>query len=179
MSMTLISTVTVGAGGAASIDFTSIPQTFTDLYLFVNCRTIRAANVGDDIIIRLNSDSGANYSYMHLLGTGSATASGLGSSATFGYIGICPAVNATANTFGSKGVYIPNYSGSTAKSFSVDAVSENNGTESYQFILANLWTGTAAINSISVFSNTSSNFVQYSTASLYGILKGSGGATVS
>ena len=84
---------------------------------------------------------------------------------------------ATANTFNSTTFYIPNYAGSTNKSFSFDQVNENNTTAANQVLGSVLWSNTAAITSISLTS-PGYNFVQYSTASLYGITKGSGGATV-
>lgn len=172
--MELIQTVTVGAGGASEILFSSIPSTFTDLYLVCSLRSARAT-IGDDIVFRFNGDTGANYGWRALLGTGSSTTSSANGAATVGYFGICSASSSTSSTFGNQSLYIPNYTASTAKSASVDAVSEHNGTESYQFLTANRWSGTDPINTIRVFSDTGNNFVQYSSASLYGITAGSDG----
>jgi len=55
MTMTHISTVQVGAGGAASINFTSIPQTGTDLALVMSGR-LSAGNVRTYALLRINSD---------------------------------------------------------------------------------------------------------------------------
>lgn len=162
------------ASSQASITFSSIPQTYTDLYLVCSLRSARAT-IGDDIVFRFNGDTAANYAWRALLGSGSSVSSSANGSATLGYYGICSASGSTSSTFGSNGLYIPNYTSSTAKSASVDAVSEHNGTESYQFLTANRWSGTAAITSITVFSDTGNNFVQYSSATLYGITKGSDG----
>jgi hypothetical protein len=174
--MTLISTVTVGAGGANVISFTSIPQTYTDLYLVTSMRN-SASNGGNSwLSIPFNfNGSLTSVSSRLLYGTGSATAS-LTDSAM--YIGFgATSSDATANTFGSGSLYIPNYAGSTNKSSSADGVSETNGTAAGQMLSANLWANTAAITSINL--TTGSLWVQNSTASLYGITKGSGGATVS
>jgi hypothetical protein len=84
---------------------------------------------------------------------------------------------ATASTFSNDAIYIPNYSGSTNKSVSIDTVTENNATAAHQTITASVWANTAAITSIKIV--TGANFAQYSTASLYKFTKGSGGATVS
>lgn len=169
MTMTLVQTVTVGSGGAASIDFTSIPQTMTDLVLVLS-----GAGTGD-IKIKFNG-SGSLASRRSLSGNGSSVASGNG---TDGYAGRSNAAG-IANTFGNTVIYIPNYAASTYKSYSVDSVDENNGTTAYQILVAGLWSNTAAITSIELSDYGSSlNFSQYSTATLYGILKGSGGATVS
>jgi hypothetical protein len=82
--------------------------------------------------------------------------------------------SATSNTFGNGEIYIPNYLSGTAKSFSSDSVAENNGTEGWQVIQANLWSGTDAITSIEL-DPALGTFVQYSSATLYGILAGSDG----
>lgn len=177
MTMTLISTTTVGSGGAANITFSSIPQTATDLYIVVSGRSERNLAF-DNIQIRPNNST-TNGSYRRLYGTGSATGSDVNSGSTIigGYIS--DASN-TANTFGSVSIYIPNYAGSTYKSISSDSVSENNATAARQALAASLWSDTAAITSIVLLlPESGNNFAQYTTASLYGITKGSGGATVS
>lgn len=173
MTMTLVSTVTVGSGGAASIDFTSIPQTGTDLFLVLQTR---GSSTPLYTQIQFNADTGSNYTRMILEGTGSSAAS---FSATSTALFAWNATSAyTANTFSSTSIYIPNYTASTSKSISIESVNENNASTGYQAIEAGLWTGTSAISSIKIFT-ASSNYVQYSTASLYTITKGSGGATVS
>jgi hypothetical protein len=172
--MTLIATTTVGAGGASSIDFTSIPATpYTDLLVVVSGRS--TATAGDDPMRVYFNGSTSSYTVRYLYGSGSGTASGTNGNYTGTTI---PDANATSNTFGNVQIYIPNYAGSTNKSFSVDGVTENNGTTALQMISASLWSNTAAITSISL-DLVNGNFTQYATASLYGITKGSGGATVS
>lgn len=175
-TMTLISTVTVGAGGATSIDFSSIPGTYTDLQLVISARTSATGNIVDAVIF--NSDSASNYSFSFLQGTGGAASSGNSTGTTSIQIGYVNDAGTTSNTFANQVIYIPNYTASTSKSMSIDTVQENNGTQALSWINAARWSGTAAITSLSVLLS-SGNFVQYSTASLYGILKGSGGATVS
>ena len=182
MSMTLISTVTVGAGGASTIDFSSIAGTFTDLQLVVSGRMDSAS--AQNLRLRFNADTGANYINRQLYGDGVPPAASDTTSGSGVYIadyagGFLPGTSMTSNTFGSFVAYIPNYAGSTAKSVSTDNVTENNATSNVrQTIGASRWTGTAAITQITILL-TSGSFVQHSTASLYGILKGSGGATVS
>lgn len=170
MTMTLISTVTVGSGGAASIDFTSIPQTYTDLFVVVSAR---CTTTQTDILGKFNGST-SGYSGRYLVGTGSSAVSGT----VTNFMAITVDSASTSNTFSNSSLYIPNYTGSTAKSYSVDAVNENNATGAYSILVAGLWTGTAAINQITL-TPASGNHAQYSSASLYGILKGSGGATVS
>lgn len=178
--MTLVSTVTVGAGGAASIDFTSIPQTGTDLLLIFSLRSALAATL-DDLRIEINGLT-SGYFDRSLKGNGSAASSSSdGAGGGYWYIeeGIVGST-ATSNTFSNGSLCLTNYSSSTAKSGSIDNVSENNATGSKQTIQALRNTTTNPITSIkirSVYSST--NILQYSTASLYTITKGSGGATVS
>jgi len=175
--MTLVSTVTVGSGGAATIEFTSIPQTGTDLLVVISGRG-NASGVQQPIYMKFNSSGGTAYSERHLYGTGSTAASGSTSGNSefrFVYMG---GTTATASTFSNTQIYIPNYSGSTNKSISVESTMENNATAGWQDIDAGLWANTAAITSITLTPDAAS-FVQYSTASLYTITKGSGGATVS
>lgn len=165
-SMTLISSKTVGSGGAASIDFTGIPQTgFTDLLIVVSGRSNRSATE-DGLLISINGST-ANFTSRALRGSGSAATSITGTRA----LGDIPAASATSNTFANQSIYIPNYAGSTSKSFSVDSVSENNATSAWQYAVAGLWSNTSAITSISLTPEVGSALVQHSTASLYGVTK--------
>jgi hypothetical protein len=161
----LIASSTVGSGGAASIDFTSIPSTYTDLVLKISCRTNSVLAYVDGKITF--NGSGSSYSWRSLYGTGSATGSGNGANQASGW-GVEPGTY-TANTFGNAEIYMPNYAGSNYKSWSADSVNENNATGGWQFLNAGLWSSTSAITSISIADANSNNFVQYSTAYLYGV----------
>jgi hypothetical protein len=174
MSMTLISTITV-SGGAGRIDFTNIPQTFTDLVLKISGRGSGTSGVFSEFGIFLN-DSSTSYSGKLLYGFGTSVAS---QNQAAGYINYyVPNSSTTSNTFGSGEVYFPNYTSSANKSLSIDYVTENNATDATMGIAAHLWSNTAAITKISIASGVVS-LLNTSTASLYGIKRGSGGATVS
>jgi hypothetical protein len=169
-TMTLIASSTVGAGGASSIDFTSIPSTYTDLVIKLSARTNNGSSVYDRLDMQFNSDTATNYKSILLYGLGSGTPSsdnggGALNSIRFFY-GNGGAT--TANTFSSSDIYIPNYASSNQKSASLDSVVENNATSNIDALDAGLWTGTSTINAIKLF-NVSNNFVQYSTAYLYGV----------
>jgi len=162
-----IASVTVGSGGAANIEFTSIPGTYTDLKVVFSLRD--TSNTGDpweyfDLTFNANA---SNYSSLGLFGTGSTT--GSSSSATTIRYGYYTASTATATTFGNGEFYIPNYAGSNNKSVSQDSVSENNATAAIAMLGAGLWANTSAITSIKMAARIS--FAQYSTATLYGISK--------
>lgn len=165
-TFTLIASSTVGAGGAASIDFTSIPSTYTDLCVKLSTRTTNAAD-WVEYTIAYNGTSAAG-SWRAVYGTGS-TASSTSNGST-AYAGESAGTNFTANTFANSEIYIPNYtSTSSSKSFSTDSVTENNATTSIAILVAGLMTGaSAAINRLYI-ATTAGNFVQYSTAYLYGI----------
>ena len=160
----LIASSTVGSGGAANIDFTSIPATFTDICLKYSLRTVRAALV-DDVIFDINTST-ANFTVKRLIGDGTNVSSAGYSTGMFAF---SDAANNTASAFGNGELYIPNYAGSNNKSISSDSVTENNGTAGYAFLAAVLWSNTAAITGIKIRSDSSNNFVQYSTAYLYGV----------
>ena len=109
-----------------------------------------------------------NYSDRSLTGNGSTASSG-SSTSTYIYGGIIPSATATASTFGNISYYVPNYAGSNYKSLSMDSVAENNTTTAYAILEAGLWSNSSAITSIKISSENAANFVQYSTATLYGI----------
>lgn len=163
---TLINSVTVGAGGTSSIDFNSIPSTYTDLVLVASTRSNRStsARYTDSVNLKLNGVE-TNMTYYSIeAGAGSAfTQSGAES-----YLGSTSMENNTTSTFGSLQVYIPNYAGSNYKSVSSDTVGESNGT-AYMGSSAVLWSQTAAVTSVGIRPGVGTAWLQYSTAYLYGI----------
>ena len=160
-----IATVTVGSGGVSSIDFLAIPQNYTDLILKLSGR----ADINETAVsLQFNGNtSTSNYSYRTLKGSGSAASSSSETSLGFIATRIDPSTY-TANTFGNDEFYIPNYSSSNQKSISVDGLNENNASAADSMLTAGLWNQTSAITSIKLYV-VAGNFVQYSTATLYGI----------
>ena len=158
----LITSNTVGAGGVASVTFSSIPNTYTDLLILSSARSTSSTS---SIQAQFNGNA-TGYTNRELTGSGSAASS---STATgYAYFDVAVSSSMTANTFSNGSLYIPNYTGSTNKSSSGDGVQENNATAAYMNLDANLWANTAAITSIVLNLNTGS-FAQYSTFYLYGI----------
>ena len=171
---TLISSVTVGSGGAASIDFTSIPSTYTDLVLKVSSRDDRSGQPNGDLAVQIGLNgtinTGSIYSTRRLYGASTFTGSDSISSAASAGVGMSDSSTATANTFSNNELYFPNYAGSTNKSFSVDGVSENNSSSGgWQILNAGLAATTNAITDIRLTSFFGTAFAQYTTAYLYGI----------
>ena len=161
---TLIQAVTVGSGGAASMVFTSIPATYTDLLVKVSARNTNTS--GSGLNMRFNSVS-STYSGIYLEGDGAAASSGNTTTSYFA-AGNVNTSNTTSSTFASTDVYIPNYAGSNNKSGSVDSVYENNATTAYTTMIAGLLSNTAAITQIDI-TPSANNFAENSTAYLYGI----------
>jgi len=161
---TLLETITVGAAGASSVTFNSIPQTgYTDLVVKMSVRD-NTGNIGNFLNISLNG-SATSFTGRYLNGNGASASSGSGfPRLVIEYSG----ASSTANTFGNGEMYFPNYTSANFKSYSSDSVSENNATTAYADMSAGLWSSTAAITSITFTPNTG-QLVQYSTFSLYGV----------
>jgi hypothetical protein len=153
------------SSSAASVTFSSIPATYTDLVLKISARA------DDDTVnfrMTFNGDTATNYSDIYLYGSGSTTSTGIGSTTSFiNPMGI-NASSHTANTFGNAEVYIANYLASEYKSVGSYGAEENAASTAYIMIYSGLWRNTAAITSMSITPN-SGNFVSTSSFYLYGI----------
>ena len=152
-----IATTTLGSA-ASSVTFSSIAGTYTDL--------IMASAVKLDITgayamgMQFNSDTGTNYSFTYVIGTGSVAASNRGTAQTY-------AVYGNGDTdWGNSLVSIQNYSNATTFK---TCIARNNNTNNSAQAYVNLWRNTAAITSIKIMSQSGSNFVAGSTFTLYGI----------
>jgi len=164
----LISSSTVGSGGTASITFSAIPATYTDLKIVGSTRQGATAN-GIQLWVTFNGTA-TGYSRRNVYGDGTSTASAGGSAEVASRFAWAEDGNYTANTFGNFELYIPNYTAGNQKSFSTDSVTENNATEAYAGLFAGLSNVTAAITSVTMtISSGVTVFAQYSTAYLYGI----------
>lgn len=169
-TMVALQTVTVGAGGTATVNFTNIPQTYTDLVVALSLKntTTTSAENGTDMQFSFNGSSANLYSsriIYNTLALGSAATSGTNMS----WVGQSNNNAASmANTFSNVQVYIPNYTSSNAKSLSVESVTEANASTQGMILTAGLWNNTAPISSMS-WTSSSGNFSQYSTLTLYGV----------
>jgi hypothetical protein len=165
---TLIASNTLSTS-AATVTFSSIPATFTDLALRLSTRTT-PANLNSLISVRLNSDTTTNYSVRILNGNGeTVSSSGSTSATTIGSGGITSAASSTADTFGSGEIYFPNYTNSTIKAWGSFSASESNSATGVNIrATANLYQGTSPITTIR-FSLTTGSFVSGSSFYLYGI----------
>jgi hypothetical protein len=161
---TLIQAQTL-ASAAATVTFSSIPATYTDLVLRLSARN----NDGGGGVIRIyfNGDTTASsgYSSTGLRGDGTSASSPRSTPASSYSID----TNAeTANTFTSLEMYIPNYLATTSKQISVFNAMENNATAAKIEAFALLNQNTT-ISSINIFTSGSLVFSVGSSFYLYGI----------
>ena len=161
----LIAKNVLGAS-AANVEFTSIPATYTDLWLMVTARN--ASSSGGALELTFNG-SGSSYSSRYLQGNGARASSSTYTTSVI-LAGDVNVSTTTASTFSSASIYIPNYAGSTHKSVTAESVEERNGTTAYVTAIAALWSNTAAITSVKLAPNLNT-FAQYSSFFLYGITK--------
>jgi hypothetical protein len=159
-----IATVTATTS-VASIEFTSIPGTYTDLLVKYSLRCT-VAETGTKLTI--NGSSASTYQWIDLRGNGATASSASGTAQSELNGGRMTNSTDTANTFSNNEIYIPNYAGSNNKSVSIDTVTENNATTALMARIAGVRANTDAITSLT-WTPSSGNFAQYSTATLYGI----------
>lgn len=143
-------------GSSSSITFSSIPSTYTDLIIIFN-----GAGSTANLFMQFNGDTGSNYSYTRMYGNGSSAGSDRGTSATGIAIGYVLSTGITNNI-----LQVQNYSNTTTYKTAIGRA--DNANDSAQTGVG-LWRSTSAINSITLFNGTSSNFTSGSTFSLYGI----------
>lgn len=166
-TMKLIAKNVLGAD-ATTITFSSIPQTFDDLVMVLSPRASVSGWPG--MLMRFNTDTGSNYSYRIIEGSGASASSFSGTSTTSIIAANLGGAGTTANTFGNIEIYVPNYTSSAYKPVSSTSVSETNATTAYIDAIAGLWSSTAAITQIDVLPSTG-YFVTNSSFFLYGITR--------
>lgn len=160
-----IATVTVGAGGSSSIDFTSIAGTYKHLQIRYITRN---ASATDTTYMRLNSDTGSNYALHILRGDGSTTGAQGAGTQTRMELPFASYSGATANAFGAGVIDILDYANTSKyKTCRTLGGADLNGSGAINLV-SGLWQSTSAITSISIFASTGS-IAQYSQFALYGI----------
>lgn len=155
----------------SQIEFNSIPQTFTDLYVIFSCRGLNTGPLSPTIGIN-NLFSG--YRTRWLQGNTSTVGTGvdpLGSEQA--WIGTGPGGNGVANTFATVKIYLPNYRSGVAKAFTAQSAFPTGfNASSFHSQSVNTNSTTSAISSIQLRMGTGQNLVALSSATLYGITAG-------
>jgi len=172
---TLITSNTL-SGSAASVTFSSIPSTYTDLVLIMSMRVDAGggASVNGFVSFRFNSDSSILYSTRTLEATGTtaSSTSSLNKNILWGQY-LSDGSSATANTFSNVEIYIPSYTSTQNKPISISGATESNTSSPYITAVAGLYRNTSAISSVTIYPDSSSspayNFVSDSSFYLYGI----------
>ena len=153
---------------ANSVLFTSIPATYTDLVLRMTARSTRAAT-DNSFTIKVNSAT-SNYSWTEVAGNGSSVSSSRGTGDVKLYGGIIIGDTDTSNTYNSIEVYIPSYTASQSKPMSTVNVWERNASAGEIHTLAQLYSSSTAITSVSVASGDGTwDLKSGSSFYLYGI----------
>ena len=154
-------TTTTLSTATASVTFSSISGSYTDLVLVINA----GASALEDIGCRLNSDTGSNYSTTIFAGNGSSPSTGRISNAT--NIGLTSNAYLPTSVSSAHIVHFMNYSNSTTyKTVLCRGASASSGTEA----IVGLWRNTSAITTIYLYGrNSGYNFLSGSTFTLYGI----------
>ena len=166
MGYQLIETIEVGAGGAASIEFTAIPQDGVDLVLLVSGKC-DSANTDETLRVDINNDFD-NQVGVHFRGTGTSVINGTGQ----GFKGKINGLGSTsANIWNNASLYFSNYTETGTKVFSSDNVTEENRSYAITHMGSYQYLGTLPITAITIAAGAG-NIVQYSTVSLYKITAG-------
>ena len=161
---TLIEAQTL-TSNAASVTFSSIPATYTDLVVRFSARGDNEGGVNGTLKIEFNGDTAiADYDSILLLGNGSAAQSSINTEKI-----LIQMSGQTANGFGSGEIYVPSYLSSAIKPVSAFGVSESNTAAVDMRATAGLYNKTTAISSIAIKQNSGTNFVTGSSFYLYGI----------
>ena len=166
-----IATVTVGSGGASSIEFTSIGTDWQHLQIRGVFRESRALTSTAAMQIRVNGDTGSNYTYHWLYGTGSSAAAGAGASQSIGAVTDIPRNSETSSAFAAAVIDILDYDNTSKnKTIRIFGGYEGNNSNGIVMVNSSLWMSTSAITSILLRpSGGSGDFVQHTTAALFGI----------
>ena len=165
---TLIASNTLGSS-AASVTFSSIPSTYTDLVVRYSARC-NATVQYRLAYIEVNATA-SSYSETYLMSDGSSATSVRATAQPFiGYLRV-PGTTAAANTFSNGEFYIPSYTASQNKPMSVFDAAEDNSATGYILSEAVLWSNTDAITSIKFGLDGSGSLVSGSSFFLYGIKK--------
>jgi hypothetical protein len=157
-----------GTGASGTITFSSIPSTYSSLQIRIMSRS---SSVGRNIEIRFNSDTGANYSIHNLRGNGASVAATGSANYTEIEAGWIATSADSTDVMGVCLIDIHDYASTTKNKTlrSISGLDKNGGTTNERiYLYSGAWMNTAAINSISIVSN-SGNWTTASVFSLYGI----------
>jgi hypothetical protein len=172
MPVTYEPIATTSMSGTYTVDFTSIPSTYTDLRLVIHSRMSAGGGTSSQIFINLNNDYTGQYSRLSMIGDGSSTpfVSRSGGQTEWAIQPGSAGSGSTSDIFGLSTVDILSYAGTTRKSSLATCALDRDGAGNIVRSTF-LWFGTSAINRITLTDAANNNFASGSRATLYGILR--------
>jgi hypothetical protein len=159
-----ISTVTVGVGGQATIEFSSIPATYKHLQI----RGLVKGATGVQLQVRLNSDTTANYSSHNLAGDGASAQTTGSANVTFFRQFPYSGMPTASNTFGVLVMDILDYADTNKRKTVRTLYGQDSNGSGEVGLASGSWFSTSAVSTVT-FLLPSGSFPQYSTLALYGI----------
>jgi len=163
-----IQTYTIGAGGSASITFSSIPSTYKHLQIRALGRTDRAVSL-PGLGMRFNSDTASNYSDHSLVGDGASASAGSDVGVSYIFLARYSGSSASANIFGAGIIDILDYANTNKYKTTRNLGGTDLNGSGQVTLQSGLWRSTAAITSIQLYADISGNLAQYSSFALYGV----------
>ena len=161
-----IATVTVGSGGAANVEFTSIPATYKHLQVRYFSRST-ATEVTNALYVQVNGATGNVYSYHTLSGNGTSASASGGGTVNVSY-SLNAGASATSSVFGVGIFDLLDYENTNKyKTIRILSGIDNNGSGSVG-LFSGSYQNTSAVTSLKFFAN-SGNIAQYSHFALYGV----------
>jgi hypothetical protein len=160
-----------GDGSSAYIDFTSIPSTYKHLQLRISGEPNNPGGGGaTNVVIRMNSDTGTNYTVHYITGNGTGPSADGGASQTYIVLGNI-LQGSGSNIVNGLVVDILEYANTNKTKVlkSIGGVDKNG--DGWTGIWAGSWQSTSAITSLRVYANDGLNLAwsTKSKLSLYGI----------
>jgi hypothetical protein len=166
-TFTLISSTTVGSGGASTVTLSSIPQTYNDLVLYSNSRLASGGARYDGTMTMNSVTTNYRFTYGEGYATNSIYTSGANTAA--GQEILVNQSNHTANYFSASQFYIANYTSTALKpSLYLQCDPSDSASQFYIQTGTGLFPSGAAISSLTITPNIG-NIAQYSSFHLYGI----------
>jgi hypothetical protein len=166
----VLASVTISSA-TPSISFTGIPTGYTHLQISGLVRTATSA-VYDAVFMRINGDAAANY-FRHLI-----LSDGTNTPQSYGYanesklnVGYMAGNTAEANSFGVFVTDIVDYTATTKYKTMKSIGGQNNNSvgSAYVNMSSGAWANTSAVSSLTFYTESGSNFSQYTQINLYGV----------
>lgn len=157
---TLISETVLGSA-QASVEFSSISSSYKDLVLEI----ITNSTSNLDGALRLNNDTGSNYSTTYLGGNGSSASSGRFTSQTQAFLDVVG--TGTSSALNTYYVHIFSYANTNMNK---TIISRHGNASTGADALVSLWRSTSAVTSVLFRINDGSNINSGSTFRLWGVV---------